>query len=139
MCLEFQNFFVSSWNVDFRGLLCSGRPWGWYSITVYNENFRNVSIPYMKPLAKKSNYLAKFKGSWTFARAVVKRFHRSSTPVLFSDAGWSYLSKKSKIIEKYWKLLKLGHFAWREIGKKLDFHSILGFSKGFLIRPYSHL
>ena len=40
MCSEFQNFFVSSWNVDFRGLLCSGQPWGWYSITVYNENFR---------------------------------------------------------------------------------------------------
>ena len=40
MCSEFQNFFVSSWNVDFRGLLCSGEPWGWYSITIYNENFR---------------------------------------------------------------------------------------------------
>ena len=26
---------------------------------------------YMKPLAKKHHYLAKYKGSWTFARAVL--------------------------------------------------------------------
>ena len=48
MCSEFQNFFVSSWNVDFRCLLCSGRPWGWYSITVYGKRKATGKKPPMK-------------------------------------------------------------------------------------------
>ena len=46
----------------------------------------NISASYMKPLAKKSNYLAKTMVSWTFARAVPVSNQISSTPVVFSNA-----------------------------------------------------
>ena len=36
-------------------------------------------IAYMKPHAKKRNYLANFKGSETFARAYVQKYNLSST------------------------------------------------------------
>ena len=81
----FQVLFLSSWNVHFRCLLGSGRPWGWHS----NDSI----VVYWPPFSSRGRAEPKRHRKWTFEDETNKTWKLELPTLKTNRVFWNFKNK----------------------------------------------